>query len=544
MNVVANEPVFRKFDEAHAEFRRSLARGDVSVATRVSELAKARWPNELRAHLMSGSLLEREGRHAEAAALYTRLRTRHPANSKLAARLAVTLAASAQGEQALSIYKEAIIGSPLPEAEKTRLARSIASRMRRSPEAYDLLQQRLDVEPENAGLLCDLGSAARSLGNTAAAAKYLNEAARLGPLPGWAHERRLDAQAELRRRAGAWPVVDGPLEKALEEALRQQPRNPLFVRQINRLPLSRAAWQRLQLLVAEASRSPSEDGFFKLESAFAMLQAGDVARCRQLLADIPSDSRWAHRARPLAHMLATTPVEQWQHARLEDDKSAEVQIQRKPEARATLLVFATLTGNFMMLPLAMLDALLADLPLNVVYLRDTTSVTQGLRGLRSLGPTLDDTLARLKALVSELGAPELITLGASGSGLSAIRYAARLGASRAVTFGALATPVSEAPAAGSSLQSRQRLPKVPPQGSFRDVATELSAAPDLTVEFHYGADCELDSVHAARLQGVPGITFLPAMGVEHHYVALSTIARGDFQAAIWPFPESVPSKCL
>ncbi|GLK84293.1 tetratricopeptide repeat protein [Ancylobacter defluvii] len=520
-----------------AEFRAAVQQcldgNDLAGAHRLAREAAMAHPRDIDCQLQLGRLLDQSGRHGEAAAHYQALRTAFPNNAWVAARLATSLAKQGRGEEALALYHAAVAGAGLTEAQRTQIARQIAAPLRRNHAAAALLASRVAVTPDDAALLREAGSAAASTNNLTEAIGFLDRSAALQPLPAWAHAIRIDARQKLARRAGQWPPVDAGLEAALEAALAQPPLAATYVRFLNRLPLRREAWTRLYRQVRTAADPGTKDGFLLYEILLAALQADDRGFADEVAAALVSGSEWAERAAPLIEALHAASSAVWSRSRLEDDKAAELQIVRVPGAQATLLVFATLTGNFMMLPLAMLDALLAALPVNVVYLRDTMSYAPGLRGFRSFGPHLDDTLVRLRQEIATLGAPRLLTLGASASGLSAIRYGARLGAERAVTFGAL---TSLGPEFGHAAIRSGRLTMAAvteAQTRFRDVASELAAAPTMRVEFHYGAEYKLDVDHAFRVKDLPGISIHPSAGVDHHYVVLSMIAAGTFTGAIW-----------
>lgn len=516
-----------------AQVQQCLDRNDLTGAIAVATDAVVHAPGEAASYLELGRLLEQAGRHDEASDLYDRARIRFPRNPWLAGRRAVTLARQGQGAEALALYHDVLAPSKLSEAQRTVFARQIAQPLRRDPDAGRLLKQRVAVTPDDAALLREAGSSARATGDLADAIDYLDRSAALKPLPNWAHAIRIDVRHKLALRSKQWPVVDPAFEAALEAAMVQNPLNPAYVRFVNRLPLPRATWQRLFSHIRASAVLSSSDGFLLYETMLAALQADDRDFARSAAAALIPGSDWARRAAPMVDLLEKVPPAIWARSRLVDDKAAEKQVIRVPGAQATLLVFATLTGNFMMLPLAMLDALLADIPVNIIYLRDTTSTAPGLRGYKSLGGTVEDSITHIRAEVEALGAPRLLTLGASASGLSAIRYGARLGTERAVTFGAITSlgadvtrprPGADKLTAAAIVQARQR---------FRDIGAELDASNGMKVAFHFGDGYELDVDHARRIEHLPGVTIHPAAGIDHHYVVLSLIAAGTFRDALW-----------
>jgi len=521
-------------EAALAAVRARLAAGDLDGAADMLRDVTAAEPGNLTVRLLQGELLERRGRHAEAAAHYGDLRAAWPDNPWLAARLATALAAIGEAQAALTLYRDVIASAALPEAMRTQIVRRLAAANRRDAEIAALLESRLDATPDDPALLREVASSAATAGRDAAALGHFARSHALESLPAWACALRLEAMARHRRQTGAYPLADAALIAALEDALERFPSHPLFVRELNRLPLARPDWQRLYALHRRRAPTAPPDGFLGFEMAKARLQAGDREAARALLDGLGAGSTWDARARPLREVFATVPEALWQRSRLCDDEAAEVQVVATPGARRTLMIFATLAGDFMMLPLAGLDALLAEMPAHVVYLRDTVW-NSGLGGFRSLGPGIGDAIAALRAWLARLDAPDLVTVGGSVSGLSALRYGARLGAARAVAFGALTTTDPEFSATPPRLQrtGRRALETAPgEQERFREVAAELAASPAMRVDLFIGADCPLDHAQAARLAGLPGIATHAEPGVDHHYVALTMIARGRFLPAI------------
>jgi tetratricopeptide (TPR) repeat protein len=487
---------------------------------------------DLQALLRAGEALTRRGQQAEALRHYRDLRAAWPGNGQVAARLVLALAATGEGQAALALYRAEVAQAAIPEDERSLVLRRLATANRRDPALARLLEERLATRPADAALLREAAAAAAAAGRDEAAMAYFARAAALAPLPYWALAQWLQSAVRRRRAGGALPVMDTPLIALLEEALRRFPAQALFLRDFNSLPLPAAAWQRLYRLIRDNLPARPE-GFLGFEAAKSLLQAGEIAEGRRLLGSLDPASVWAARAAPLLAALAAEPEGGWA-GRLADDKSAEIQVQRVPGARMTVIVFATIAGDFMMMPLACLDALLATLPANIVYLRDTVWAS-GLAGLRSLGPSIEATTRHLAGLVASLGAKEVVTVGGSVSSLSAIRYGARIGAARVVTFGAMTTVDPDFAGTPARLQrSTRRAQAAAPASAerFGDIAAELAAAPGLRVAMHLGADCALDQAQAAHVAGIPAIALHAEAGVAHHYVALSIIAQRRFASIV------------
>ncbi|MBO0903407.1 hypothetical protein [Jiella sonneratiae] len=276
----------------------------------------------------------------------------------------------------------------------------------------------------------------------------------------------------------------------------------------------------------------SGKSLLRAEAAIAALQARENDFALDLLQSLQlGKEHWAPQMMALRRLLETVPPQTWERARLIDDPAKEMQVVTTPGADITLVVFLTLNGNFTMLPVEMLDALLSSLPANVIYLRDTSSMLQGANGYRTLGSSPSLSVAAIATELAAIGASRTLAVGGSASGLSAIRYGARLGAERVVGFGAMTAlaprrrPRNSHASAGASRDSRDR---------FGTVEEEMAAAPGLVVDLYYGADYARDCERVERVAGLPGIRLLPLAGVDHHYCALEMIADETFLDAIMP----------
>ncbi|MEJ8571583.1 tetratricopeptide repeat protein [Microbaculum marinum] len=518
-----------------AAVREDLAANRIETAVEQARSLLADYRDDLRCHLLWSEILAVQGRHAEAVTYCEALLDQWPDNPWLLARLVSAHMANGDPGAAIALYRTRVEDSSLPNEDKNRIARNLAAANRRSPEARDILERRLSAAPDDPALLRDIASARLALGHVEEALEAFSRSATLSPLPGWAAMLHLNALIQHRRFSNLVPVADPEVLAILKDALTRFPGDAVFVRVFSQLPMARTEWAELYRLIRANFDSPDPNAMLRFEVAKACLQASDFADARRILEALDPESHWGKVSRPLLTVLTTIPDATWKRTRLSDDPAAEVQVVRTPGASMTVLVFATLTGNFMMLPIACIDALLADLPVHVIYLRDTV-FGSALTGLRSLGPDITATLTGLRRIIADLDGGELVTVGASVSGLAAIRYGARLGAGRVVTFGALTTVDPEFQGTPARLQRTlrwmQQQPGAREAERFGDVVTELAQAPAMRVDLHVGGACELDLQQAHRLAGNPQIRVHREAGVDHHYVALSTIARGSFSAAV------------
>lgn len=518
--------------ERIAAVRRQIGAGTLDEAATEAEAICKSHPGDLRGHFVWCEVLDAQKKHATAAAHCIKILDRWPNNQWILARL-VALTAKSDIDAAVDTYRRKVEPAPLAEADKTRIARNLAAADRRHPDAAAILESRLAVTPDDPALLREVASSFLGQQRFEEAVALFERSHEIEPLPGWGTTVYLNALLQGRRQAGRYPVVDEKIHAVLNDGVTRFPDDPLFVRTFNRLPVEPSRWRPLYDRIRANFAAGKADGMMSFEMAKAAFQAGETDEARRILATLDPASHWGAATRPLAKVLDRVPEATWRRARFADDPSAEIQVVSQGSER-TIIVFATITGNFMMLPLAALDALLADVPANLVYVRDTV-YGSALTGLRSVAPDITSTVAHLERLVAELGTRELQTLGASVSGLSAIRYGARLGARRVATFGALTTVDPDFGGTPPNLQRamRRRLRQATDGAErFEDVPDELARAPAMRVDLFVGADCKLDREHAERLAEHPQITIQPVADVDHHYVALSLIAEGRFAEAI------------
>ena len=269
--------------------------------------------------------------------------------------------------------------------------------------------------------------------------------------------------------------------------------------------------------------------------AVTALQAGHTEEAISALAEIGPNSDVAHMSEPLKRALASRAPKKWlAMSRLVDDLTSTVQVVRKPEAIATLIVFTGIQGRFCYLSLRHADALLAEYPVNVVYLRDPANRAY-LSGVPSLGQDQSATAAALKQLQVDLGGVPLITLGASLGGFAALRYGALARARAAISF-AGPTVLTALAEDGSDLS-----PRYLKQGNYfntpalqafssreRDILPDVAENPDMHVWQVVGLDQGVDARQAERLERLPNVMIRHVSGVSDHFVALHMIGDGTF----------------
>ncbi|QJW84555.1 tetratricopeptide repeat protein [Ramlibacter terrae] len=286
-------------------------------------------------------------------------------------------------------------------------------------------------------------------GRPAEAVEVLDAAlARLGELP------------RLLRRAIRCAAATGDMHRALAYGQRYL---AVFSRDENATPKVLMALSRMQrdCLREESAPEAVEQGLQRWPSSLGLLQAkaqicasiGRKATARAILRDhvlvhpeLGEDDRAVAQGR-LAFLEgkayagpdgAMVPVPFRAEpdalmALLHGDSAQGLFVRRSPGAHKMLLVFTGLAGEAGGMPVTVLDAMLRELPMHVVYLRDFQRLLY-LKGVAELGANYEETVVGLRALQQELGATELYCMGSSAGGYGALQYAAALQADTVLAF--------------------------------------------------------------------------------------------------------------
>lgn len=333
----------------------------------------------------------------------------------------------------------------------------------------------------------------------------------------------------LLQRGGALAAAAALTERALE----RWPRDWMLLFRLNRQPVEPKQLKRI--FAAIAARVPpaaEQDDRFRFQYALVRLHAGDVAHGRELLA-APFEAPTSELALPVRKALAARSDDEWLAApRFADDRTLEVQVARSPGALATVMLTTGISfGN---LPLRLVDRLFADHRLNVIYLRDLRKRAY-LRGVGSLADTEAGTIAALKGMLAELGAPRTIAMGSSSGGFSALRYGALLEADEAVSFSGPTDLTSVYEGARPVIWNPnyfiqaiiERETDLP-----RDLVPVIAGSRRTRFTQYFGAEAEGDERQARRLEGLERVELIPVPGVSDHFVVDHMIGDGSFDALL------------
>jgi len=217
--------------------------------------------------------------------------------------------------------------------------------------------------------------------------------------------------------------------------------------------------------------------------------------------------------------------------------TAESSILVREPSSDILVVGFTLPLGTLSLPMNAVHAMLSSKGVNALYLYDSRQLMH-LAGTDRFGPGYQAMLDGIRALAGELGTRKLITLGASATGITALRAAIDLGADGALSFsGQTMIPVD---ANASLARSAYTLERVraharPMMGNLRSAL--LAKSPPVRVELYYSAANRRDRMHASNVADVPGVTLHPVKGVSRHDCLNEMAARG-YRDLLAPFEAS------
>jgi hypothetical protein len=225
-----------------------------------------------------------------------------------------------------------------------------------------------------------------------------------------------------------------------------------------------------------------------------------------------------------------------------DDPRKEVQIVRRPDADAVLLVFCDYAHR-VGAPLSAVHNWFGRLPANLIYLRDFRRLFF-LDGVPSLGASRDGTLANLRQIIRSAGAGKVFCLGYSAGGFAALHYGLELGADAVLSIAGVVNLTPGFTGAGDFRSEAYR--KHPISAHPVDLRALYQRAarpvPSLLV---YGDGSASDRKHAEYLAGLPGVRGLAIENCAHHHVVMELIRRGEFAGLLgWLFREQSNARSM
>lgn len=531
-----------------------------ALGTRIATL-RARWPDDLRLRLLQGSWLEAARQPDEALACYRAAQAAHAGNPWPAVRIVELLLRQRRPEEARACFIEAVWQDSAPERTRVMLLSQTTASIPDLPGREAYLHGLLRQHPDDRFVLTKLAVLRYRQKDRAAAAALFEAAARLGPITDEGRMMQLELHlAEARFEAAHAVAADlharhpdrvefvrrliqtalflNRMEEAvtrLEAALLRWPEDWLLLYRFNRCPLPGAADRRIFAALTERQAAVAENERWQFQYAIASLRHAPLAPTLALLRRIAGTPAVGHMATPLLAALEAHPPACWANPRgVSNAAEDEVQLLRREDAVATVILFSSVAGGLGYLPFGLADGLLRQRPVHVIYLRDRNHRAFA-QGVTALGPDHAAMIEALQGMTRPLGLP-VVTMGSSIAGVAAIRAATRMQALAAISFAGPANlgrdaMEDEPPPPGAIGGTRDTLVgRI--AGAEADVLEMIRAAPGTRVHQSFGTGFAPDVAVARLLEPFPNVRLHPEPGCADHFAIEHAIASGGFLAIL------------
>ncbi len=462
--------------------------------------------------------------------------------------------AAGQMDQAKTLFQSGLAMSQTEAPDAVQAA--VDQILDKIPDRKDqiaFLEAMLQANPDARPVRLRLASRQMLAGRPDIAAEHLRQSEAAGPLPAYAERMKsmlspfltsdyskafeqlrdtpeLAAGTSLRlRRMARFASAAGRHDDAflaLSEAVDDRPDDWQLLYRMVRTMLS--AEQRAALVdrLLEYRQSQGTDQSWDLQMAILLLQMGDADGARELLKPIHGNTAIGWSAQSLSAALDALGPDLSTLRDIPLDQ--EIVFLPKQGAIGTLIVFANPTGGMELLPFPYLDLLFADLPLNLIYLRDLSGLVFQ-NGLTSLGGGIEGLHAHLKQLTEGSTGP-IATMGNSFAGHAATRAALAMGADHAISLAGIFV----APDQEDGILISQGLAELRSAGDIPDLIPDLRETTTLKVTHAFGADSKADVNRAHALHGVNSVTQIRVPDVSHHYTGTECIAQGIMPQILRP----------
>ena len=531
----------------HNAVNQMIARQDYDGAARRIDAFLAHDPGFLGARIARARLLLATGETAQARDEVTELRTQAPDNLWVWAIALQALTQHGDVADAVAQFRE---GQARLLPDDSALASALSALLPALdgwPAQVALLKDALAVQPDSRTLQLRLATRAPHVGDFALALDLLQRAEATGPLPSYAksfqsrlypmlssmaesHARiakDIDAgeeTAESLCRLCRFAAAAGHFEQAQSALMRALERFPTEWRvlyRLNRVFLSPSQDAALFTRLSAQAQSGGVDQNWTLQFALFALRTGETAIARDLLTALRDDPRVSVLAQPVLEALDALGDTPPRPAVLED---ADLCVVKAANPRGTVFMFGSFLGGLNYLPHRCLDALFADLAVNVVYLRDPygRSYLSGLPEIAGGEAGLHNALARL---ATELGGGRIITMGSSAAGYAALRAGLAIGAHSVLSLAGMTGP--QLGRSGDEVQANQAALEL-----FRDVAEPLDLAPVLAskpqthLTLIIGDSYAPDIERSRAVADVANAQIIALAGVNSHHSGMPAIASG------------------
>ena len=306
----------------------------------------------------------------------------------------------------------------------------------------------------------------------------------------------------------------------LEFCLEKWPEDWILIFRLNRSPLPAEIFQRIyKKLSAHWDEIQNKHGKLAYEYAITCIQAGEIEKSKNILLDVLNDPTCAYMARNLLEGLSK---EKFSHRifinkRFKDDRCSDFQVVKslKP-SKAAIIIFAMNSINDW--PLEMIDAALEDLNCNIIYLRDFKRKAF-LGGIHSLGKSENESIAKLREILKEIGVNKTITMGASFCGYAAIKYGALLKSEHVLSFAGPNNLQTYYEGTNPSMWNYLyfiQLKTKRAEYSKGDLVPLIAGSTNTTFHQFYGEKHPQDKIQAERLSGLNNVCITQLEDLDDH----------------------------
>jgi hypothetical protein len=210
----------------------------------------------------------------------------------------------------------------------------------------------------------------------------------------------------------------------------------------------------------------------------------------------------------------------------EDDPTKDVQIVPCHGASTVFILFCG-RAQKVGLPVNLMHRWIGRLNASLIYLRDFHHQVY-LRGVQSLGPTREATVAELRRIVASLGGRRVVCYGNSAGVFGALRYGLDLDADAVACVGGSINLTPEFNSYLTSEALAQQLAAEFPGAALDPRQWYAAAAAPPQVRIVYGGDYWNDRLHAEYMGSLPCVTLQPLEGFNGHNAITELIARKRF----------------
>ncbi|MCW1934501.1 tetratricopeptide repeat protein [Pararhodobacter zhoushanensis] len=409
------------------------------------------------------------------------------------------------------------------------------------------LKDALARQPDSRTVQLRLASRAMQVGDFDLALQLLQKAEETGPLPAYAksiqsrlypmtasmadsaervaqdisqgHETS-EALCRLCRFAAAAGNFE-QAQRALMRALDLFPADWRVLYRLNRVFLPAAQDTAVYARLATQAERGEVDQNWQLQFALFALRAGQADMAQRVLRQLTQDPRIGETALSVLAALEALGDAPPRAGVLQD---ADLCVVRAENPQGTLFVFGSFLGGVNYVPNRNLDALFADLAVNVVYLRDPSG-RAFLNGLPGIGAGEQDLHDRLQRLAAELGGAKIVTMGSSAAGYAALRAGLAIKANAVISLAGLVAPPRDHDADATHLR----------QGDaelFReanepvDLRPVLAGQPQTHLMLVIGESYAPDVARSDAVKGIANATVIAVPGATTHHVGMPAMASG------------------